>query len=219
MRHDWSTTFNLLSVRSSYKTVNKKNNMHDNRTLQLWRICWNMPARVRISCMALIVSSSILSPSSETAQYLAMNYIKKCKYVHKGIFWVCFMYVISTLLHLRPLRFHCVGGCWDRSQDCCYFGIDSQTLYYHSARSHPQWVYVHTTCLMYKVISKIYFPRNIKFMRIAFVLPPCRSAWSIWTCVDSFSPLWKPRDLELLMRSTVACLWCRVFALWWFLGE
>ncbi len=20
------------------------------------------------------------------------------------------------------LRFHCVGGCWDRTQDCCYFG-------------------------------------------------------------------------------------------------
>jgi hypothetical protein len=23
----------------------------------------------------------------------------------------------STLLHLPPLRFHCVGGCWDRTQD------------------------------------------------------------------------------------------------------
>ncbi len=35
----------------------------------------------------------------------------------------------STLLHLPPLRFHCVGGgCWDRTQDCCDFGIDSQTL-------------------------------------------------------------------------------------------
>ncbi len=25
----------------------------------------------------------------------------------------------STLLHLPPLRLHCVGGCWDRAQDCC----------------------------------------------------------------------------------------------------
>jgi hypothetical protein len=24
----------------------------------------------------------------------------------------------SRLLHLPPLRFHCVGGCWDRTQDC-----------------------------------------------------------------------------------------------------
>ncbi len=23
----------------------------------------------------------------------------------------------STLLYLPPLRFHCVGGCWDRTQD------------------------------------------------------------------------------------------------------
>jgi hypothetical protein len=40
-----------------------------------------MPARVRISCIALIVSSSILRPSSETVQYLAMYYIKKCTYM------------------------------------------------------------------------------------------------------------------------------------------
>jgi hypothetical protein len=31
------------------------------------------------------------------------------------------------LFHLLPLRFHCNGGCWDRTQDCCDFGIDSQT--------------------------------------------------------------------------------------------
>ncbi len=34
----------------------------------------------------------------------------------------------STLLHLLPLRFHGVGGCWDRIQDSCDFGTDSQTL-------------------------------------------------------------------------------------------
>jgi hypothetical protein len=27
----------------------------------------------------------------------------------------------STLLHLPPFRFHCVGGCCDRTQDCCDF--------------------------------------------------------------------------------------------------
>jgi hypothetical protein len=41
-----------------------------------------------------------------------------------------FFYVrYSTLLHLPTLRFNCVGGCWDRTQDCCDFGIDSQTPY------------------------------------------------------------------------------------------
>jgi hypothetical protein len=33
----------------------------------------------------------------------------------------------STLLHLPPLRFRCVGGCWDRIQGCRDFGIGIQT--------------------------------------------------------------------------------------------
>ncbi len=33
-----------------------------------------------------------------------------------------------TLLHLPPLRFRCVEGCRDRTQDCCDFGIGSQKL-------------------------------------------------------------------------------------------
>ncbi len=33
-----------------------------------------------------------------------------------------------TLLHLPPLRIRCLRGCWDRTQDCCDFGIDNQTL-------------------------------------------------------------------------------------------
>jgi hypothetical protein len=37
-----------------------------------------------------------------------------------------FIYVRSTLLHLPPLRFHCVGDCLDRTQDCCDFGIDTK---------------------------------------------------------------------------------------------
>jgi hypothetical protein len=31
----------------------------------------------------------------------------------------------STLLHLPPLIFRCVGECWDRTQDCWDFGIGS----------------------------------------------------------------------------------------------
>jgi hypothetical protein len=41
-----------------------------------------------------------------------------------------FFYVLySTLLHLPPPKFQLVGGCWDRTQECCDFGIGSQTLY------------------------------------------------------------------------------------------
>jgi hypothetical protein len=43
------------------------------------------------------------------------------KFFLRGNFLVCY----STLLHLPPLRFYCVGGCWDRTQ---VIGIDSQTL-------------------------------------------------------------------------------------------
>ena len=37
-------------------------------------------------------------------------------------FFLCTV-LYSTLLHLPPLRFPCVGGCEDRTQDCCVFGI------------------------------------------------------------------------------------------------
>ncbi len=50
-------------------------------------------------------------------------------YLNKRGFLDFFMFVLySTLLRLPPLRFHCVGGCWDRTQDSCDFGIGCQTL-------------------------------------------------------------------------------------------
>ncbi len=47
-----------------------------------------------------------------------------------------FKYFIPSLLHLPPLGFYCVGGCWDWTQDCCNACIVSQTLY-PPARYHP----------------------------------------------------------------------------------
>ncbi len=44
------------------------------------------------------------------------------------IFLLFFFVLYSTRLHLPPLRFHCVDGCWDRTQDRCNWCIDSQTL-------------------------------------------------------------------------------------------
>ncbi len=41
---------------------------------------------------------------------------------------IFFFLLYSILLHMPPLGFHCVGGCWDRTQDCVDFGIGSQTF-------------------------------------------------------------------------------------------
>jgi hypothetical protein len=46
----------------------------------------------------------------------------------KVLVLVLALYICSTLLHLPPFIFCCVGGCWDQTQDCCDFGIGSQTL-------------------------------------------------------------------------------------------
>ncbi len=43
-------------------------------------------------------------------------------------FFLLFYARYSTLLHLPPLRFHCVGGCWDRNQNSCDYSIGSQML-------------------------------------------------------------------------------------------
>ncbi len=44
----------------------------------------------------------------------------------------------STLLHLPPLRLHSVGGCRDRTQDCCHILALAARRSNHLARSHPQ---------------------------------------------------------------------------------
>jgi hypothetical protein len=38
-----------------------------------------------------------------------------------------FIFLRTLLLHLPPLSYHCVGGRWDLTQDCCDYGIDIQT--------------------------------------------------------------------------------------------
>jgi hypothetical protein len=84
----------------------------------------------------------------------------------QGDFLGSFFYVLySTLLHLPPLRFHCVGGCWDRTQDCCHFGIGSQTgqdmssplVYLQILEKNPQHVLhnktFHQCCTVYNLYN------------------------------------------------------------------
>ncbi len=75
----------------------------------------------------------------ELAQSFRYVFFLYALYAHASkIFWTffCFFREIcwdfkkvfySTLFHLPPVRFYCVGGCWDWSQAlCCVFGIGSQ---------------------------------------------------------------------------------------------
>ncbi len=41
--------------------------------------------------------------------------------------FLVFLVLYSTLLYLPPLRFYCIGGCWDRTEDSWDYGTD-QTL-------------------------------------------------------------------------------------------
>jgi hypothetical protein len=72
------------------------------------------------------------SPPSPSAEHLTcwkatrLSLATISKLLNRFLFFLNVLY--STLLHLPPLRFHCVGGCWDRTQDFCDFGIGSQTL-------------------------------------------------------------------------------------------
>ncbi len=55
------------------------------------------------------------------------NNVNTEKIFRRGIFFLFFC-TFSTLLHLPPLRFHCLGGCRGWTQDSCDLGIGCQTL-------------------------------------------------------------------------------------------
>jgi hypothetical protein len=68
------------------------------------------------------IRAAVLRLPAETVKTMAFYFIS-------GIYFGFFVYVrYSTLLHLLPLRFHCVGGCWDLAHDFCDFAVGSQTL-------------------------------------------------------------------------------------------
>ncbi len=75
----------------------------------------------------------------------------------------------STLLHLPPLRFHCVGGCWDRTQD----GVATKALAVrrsiHSDRSHISH-------------PKKYW--NWKLIQSPKLFPAWHTAESIWCIIE-----------------------------------
>ncbi len=77
-------------------------------------IWYHLQRGIRELCVSLIAASkSIISTYIQRGGRIA-----RC--LNRGFF--------MTLLHLPPLRFHCVGGCWDGSQVCCDCNISNRTL-------------------------------------------------------------------------------------------
>jgi hypothetical protein len=81
--------------------------------------------KVGVSKMAL-VSIELDTGDQGWFGFFILNFL-----IASVLFWIFFFLIYvrySKLHHLPSLRFRCVRGCWDRTQDCCDFGIDSQTL-------------------------------------------------------------------------------------------
>jgi hypothetical protein len=82
--------------------------------------------------------------------------------INRGIFLnFYFMYCFSTLLHLPPLRFLCVRGCWDRNHDNCDSLVVGRSN--HSARSgfHPRLMKI---TFLYCGSGRVFVPDCIKYL-------------------------------------------------------
>ncbi len=102
--------------------------------------CWYISGRAGWDPAELVsrlwnVNSSNEFPASKKAKKLVCTHYKAREDVYlvaysevcvrisffKGRFFCIFLVLYLDLLHLPPLRFHSVGGCWDRTQDSCDF--------------------------------------------------------------------------------------------------
>jgi hypothetical protein len=76
------------------------------------------------------------------SRWMPMQEIQKClqrsyKFFFKGGIFVFFLVHYSTLFHLPPLRFHCVGGCWDRIEPRKFEKLD--ILYFQTEACLGAW--------------------------------------------------------------------------------
>jgi hypothetical protein len=62
---------------------------------------------------------SILKPSIIIGVVTGNNYLSNI---------VICLVLYSALIHLPSLRFHCVGGCWNQTQESCDFDFGFPTL-------------------------------------------------------------------------------------------
>jgi hypothetical protein len=87
-------------------------------------VCSEVDGRIRAGIKVPLPEKSLYTVSLVTSPIVRIVKLNK----NRAIFWIFLYVVYSTLLRLPALRFHCVGRCWDGTQDCCGFGIESQTL-------------------------------------------------------------------------------------------
>jgi hypothetical protein len=123
-----------VHVRCAFTIVQKSSNLWpilsgNGNTFFIWKLRVQKEKRCRSPRSE---TTNEQSPSCRTALFLLYTtFLNKTCLSSASLRLLTggfFMYVLySTLLHLPPLRFHCVGGCWDRTQDCCGYGNGSQT--------------------------------------------------------------------------------------------
>ncbi len=87
----------------------------------------NILSRVHFQSFGDIEEAAVIMDRT-TGKSRGYGFVSSKQNMDRGICWIFFYVLYSTLLHLPPLRFHCVRGCWNRTQDCCDSGIGSQTL-------------------------------------------------------------------------------------------
>ncbi len=81
-------------------------------------------------------TSVILDGSTANLKIIAcisLLKLQNSKFQLQGDFFLYILY--STLLHLMPLRFHCVGGCWIEPTTVATLALAAR---FSRARSHPQ---------------------------------------------------------------------------------
>jgi hypothetical protein len=101
----------------------------------------NILSRVHFQSFGDIEEAAVIMDRT-TGKSRGYGFVSSKQNMDKGILGFFFYVLYSTLLHLPPLRFHCVVGCWD--QDYCDSGISMQSdalttgldLIHYSARSH-----------------------------------------------------------------------------------
>ncbi len=108
------------------------------------------------------------------------------KYSKRGFVWFL---KYTTVLHLLPFRFHCDGGCWDWTHDCCRcdFGIIRQTLKPLGYKSHTFSARSHHSSGCSVAFSVIH-----------------RSS----LCLQCWGKGWRGHNSDDLRKSLVLCLLC-----------
>jgi hypothetical protein len=105
---------------------------------------WPLPRREHSQILIQYVPKTFVCLFLHTWRELS-NSIRKRRPSGPGTFYV----LHSTLLHLPPLKFHCVEGCWDRTLTVATLAL-AVRLSNRSAGSHPLWMGTIYVCYLFR---------------------------------------------------------------------